>query len=133
MNESIIARQLKALAEFTDPGAIGVSVSHMPVISPAPETSPVIPKESPEEEIQYRGVIEAIKANQDEFAKLIDEISSLKDAAREDKDGTKTSELHSKLKLVDEKFAGLEELYKRYKALHGETKSVVSAEPMMVS
>lgn len=133
MNQSIIARQLKALTEFTDPGAIAVQVSPASVVPPAPVAAMAMPKESPEEEIQYRGVIEAIKANQDEFAKLIDEISSLKDAAREDKDGTKTSELHSKLKLVDEKFLGLEELYKRYKALHGETKSVVAADPAIMA
>lgn len=123
MSESIIQRQLKALAEFTDPGAVAVQVSASGSVAAPP---PAVPEESVKDKIDYLGVIAAIEQEQKNFSKLIGEVSSLKMAAKEDKDGTKTAELHARLEDVDKVLAALEELYGQYKALHSETKSAVA-------
>lgn len=122
---SIILAQLKALSEdFSDPLAINSQIP-FPMTAPMPSME-MAPKESTEEQAHYLGVIAAIKKNQDEFAKLIDQVSTLKyeaAAAPPDKAGVMKSELQAKLKLVDEKFEELEKLYIAYKELHSETKS----------
>lgn len=129
---SLILDTLKALSEdFSDPSGIDTPVpsSMVPGIS-LPPVAPPVPKESTEDQAHYLGVIAAIKKNQDDFAKLIDQVSALKYEAAEaipEKAGVAQSDLQAKLKLVDEKFEELEKLYVAYKELHGETKSAAEA------